>query len=163
MKTDEVTQTIIGRRCRTMFAGEMTPGIIKEISITKHEAHVKVLFDEPQHWHDSLFYSDWAIGYREDESGSLKFLTLSDSDESETSPYETIFVTFAEPILNLDAFFDDPNSWGTSTLKGWIDSYESSRFTQTGPQTAVITSEYNMKPVREWLEKWMPIDKITMI
>lgn len=160
MKTNEVNPTIIGRHCLTMFAGEMTPGIIKEISITKHEAHVKVLFDEPQHWHDSLFYSDWAVGYREDESGSLKFLTLSEVNE--TSPYETIFVTFAESILNLDAFFDDP-AWGTSTLKGWIDSYESSRFTQTSPQTAVITSEYNMKSVREWLERNMPIVEITEI
>lgn len=52
---------------------------------------------------------------------------------------------------------------GTYTLKGWIDSYESSRFTQTGPQTAVITSEYNMKSVREWLERNMPIVEITEI
>lgn len=110
MKTNEVNPTIIGRRCRTMFAGEMTPGIIKKISITKHGVHVKVLFDEPQRWHDSLFYSDWAIGYKEDESGSLKFLTLS--EENETSPYEAILVTFAEPILNLDAFFDDPDDGG---------------------------------------------------
>lgn len=161
MKTNEVNPTIIGRRCLAMSAGEMTPGIIQEINITKHGAYVKVLFDEPQRRHDSLFYSDWAIGYKEDESGSLKFLTLS--EENETSPYEAILVTFAEPILNLDAFFDDPDDEGTYTLKGWIDSYESSRFTQTGPQTAVITSEYNMKSVREWLERNMPIVEITEI
>lgn len=160
MKTNEVNPTIIGRRCWAMSAGEMTPGIIKEINITKHGAYVKVLFDEPQRRHDSLFYSDWAIGYKEDESGSLKFLTLS--EQNKTSPYEAILVTFAESILNLDAFFDDP-AWGTSTLKGWIDSYESSRFTQTSPQTAVITSEYNMKSVREWLERNMPIVEITEI
>ena len=144
-----------------MFAGEMTHGIIKEIYSTKNEVHVKVLFEEPQRWHDSLFYSDWAIGYREDESGSLKFLTLL--EENETPPYETILVTFAEPIQKLDAFFDDPDVWGVTTLKGWIDSYESSRFTQTGQYTAVITSEYNMNAVREWLEKWMPIGEITKV
>lgn len=71
--------------------------------------------------------------------------------------YETLIVTFAEPIRVLDDFFDDPETWGVATLKEWIDSYESSRFTQTDERTAVITSEYNMTSVRAWLERHMPI------
>ncbi len=39
------------------------------------------------------------------------------------------------------------------TLKGWIDDYESTRFTATDSHTAVITSEYNM----EWLQRQTPI------
>jgi len=31
--------------------------------------------------------------------------------------YETIIVTFAEPIRTLDGFFDDPETWGVETLK----------------------------------------------
>ena len=42
--------------------------------------------------------------------------------------------------------FDDTGAWGTDTLKGWIDDYESTRFTATDSHTAVITSEYNMEP-----------------
>lgn len=71
--------------------------------------------------------------------------------------YQTLIVTFAEPIRTLDGFFDAPEAWGVATLKEWIDSYESTRFTQTDERTAVITSEYNMTFVREWLERYMPI------
>ena len=74
--------------------------------------------------------------------------------------YETLIVIFAEPIRTLDNFFDAPEAWGVETLKEWIDSYESSRFTQTDERTAVITSEYNMSHVKEWLERNTPIDRL---
>lgn len=73
--------------------------------------------------------------------------------------YETLIITFAEPIRTLDNIFDDPEAWGVETLKEWIDSYESSRFTQTDERTAVITSEYNMTHIKEWLERNTPIDR----
>ncbi|UEA87972.1 MULTISPECIES: DUF6956 domain-containing protein [Alistipes] len=74
--------------------------------------------------------------------------------------YETLIVLFAEPIRTLDNIFDDPEAWGVASLKEWIDSYESSRFTQTDERTAVITSEYNMTHVKEWLEQHTPIDRL---
>ena len=75
--------------------------------------------------------------------------------------YETLIITFAESIGTLEAgIFDDPEAWGVETLKEWIDSYESSRFTQTDERTAVITSEYNMSHVKEWLEQNTPIDRL---
>jgi len=74
--------------------------------------------------------------------------------------YETIIVTFAEPIRVLDGFFDDPETWGVETLKEWIDNYESTRFTVIDDCRAVITSEYNTTSVREWLERNMPIANI---
>lgn len=74
--------------------------------------------------------------------------------------YETLIVLFAEPIRTLDNIFDDPEAWGVETLKEWIDSYESSRFTQTDERTAVITSEYNMTHIKEWLERNTPIDRL---
>ncbi len=43
--------------------------------------------------------------------------------------YETLIVTFAEPISTLDDFFDDSETWGVKTLKECVDSYESTRFT----------------------------------
>lgn len=67
--------------------------------------------------------------------------------------YKTIIVTFSESIDQLNGIFDIPQAWGVSTLKEWIDCYESTRFTQTGERTAVITSEYNMPFVTEWLQK----------
>ena len=66
--------------------------------------------------------------------------------------YQTLIVKFNEPITTLDGMFDDAEAWGVSTLKGWIDNYESSRFTAIDSHTAVITSEYNIEYVREWLE-----------
>lgn len=78
--------------------------------------------------------------------------------ETSTVNYRTLIVTFAEPIRTLDNIFDDAEAWGVASLKGWIDSYESTRFTQTGERTAVITSEYNMGYVKEWLERYTTID-----
>lgn len=74
--------------------------------------------------------------------------------------YETLIITFAEPIRTLDGFFDDPEAWGVATLKEWVDNYESTRFTAIDECRAVITSEYNMQCVREWLERCMPIANI---
>lgn len=71
--------------------------------------------------------------------------------------YKTIIVTFKESIDRLNGIFDAPQTWGASTLKEWVDAYESTRFTQIGDNTAVITSEYNMEHVVEWLQRHAPI------
>ena len=72
--------------------------------------------------------------------------------EVEKPDYQTIIVQFREPIAELDCLFDniDPS---VRSLKQWIDTYESSRFTQVGSHVAVITSEYNMECIKEWLTK----------
>ena len=67
--------------------------------------------------------------------------------------YQTLIVKFSEPITALDGIFDDTGAWGTDTLKGWIDDSES--------HTAVITSEYNMECLMEWLKRNTPIAEIT--
>ena len=74
--------------------------------------------------------------------------------------YQTLIVKFSEPIAGLDGIFDDAIAWGVSTLKAWIDSYESTRFTATDSHTAVITSEYNMECVTQWLKRQTPIAEI---
>ena len=75
--------------------------------------------------------------------------------------YQTIIVKFNETIKELDGIFSDTQFWGVATLKEWIDDYESTRFTQTGSHTAVITSEYNMECVKEWLQKHSEIAELT--
>lgn len=74
--------------------------------------------------------------------------------------YQTLIVKFSETITALDDIFDDAEAWGASTLKEWIDSYESTRFTATDSHTAVITSEYNMECVTQWLKRQTPIAEI---
>ena len=74
--------------------------------------------------------------------------------------YQTLIVKFSEPIAVLDGIFDDAEAWGVSTLKEWIDSYESTRFTAIDSHTAVITSEYNMECVTELLKLQTPIAEI---
>ena len=71
--------------------------------------------------------------------------------------YKTMIVIFGESIEKLNGIFDTPDIWGVSTLKEWIDSYESTRFTQIGENMVVITSEYNMPYVIEWLQRHTPI------
>ena len=75
--------------------------------------------------------------------------------------YQTLIVKFSEPIKVLDGIFDDAEAWGVDTLKGWIDDYESCRFTAIDSHTAVITSEYNMECLMEWLKRNTPIAEIT--
>ena len=75
--------------------------------------------------------------------------------------YQPLIVKFSEPITVLDGMFDDAEAWGVDTLKGWIDNYESSRFTAIDSHTAVITSEYNMECLKEWLERCTPITEKT--
>lgn len=75
--------------------------------------------------------------------------------------YQTLIIKFSEPITALDGNFDDAETWGVDTLKEWIDSYESSRFTAIDSHTTVITSEYNMECLKEWLEKCTPITEKT--
>lgn len=71
--------------------------------------------------------------------------------------YKTVIVTFGESIEELNSIFDTPQTWGASTLKEWIDCYETTRFTQVGENRAVITSEYNMPFVIEWLQRHTPM------
>ena len=75
--------------------------------------------------------------------------------------YQTIIVKFKETITELNGIFSDVQFWGVATLKEWIDDYESTRFTQTDSHTAVITSEYNMEFVKEWLYKHSEIAELT--
>ena len=79
--------------------------------------------------------------------------------EVEKPDYQTIIVQFREPISKLNHYFDeiDPS---VRSLKQWIDTYESSRFTQVGSHVAVITSEYNMECIKEWLTKNVAFDII---
>ena len=142
MKTTEVNKELIGRRCECISFGTMVTGAIEDITVTKYTAEVKVRYDEPQRWGNEILHSGWAHGDKDDESGS-----------------ETLIVTFAEPIRTLERrIFDDPQAWGVSTLKEWIDGYESTRFTQISDRTAVVTSEYNMMSVREWLARHTEIE-----
>lgn len=78
-----------------------------------------------------------------------------------STTYQTLIVRFSKPITVLDGMFADAEAWGASTLKEWIEGYESTRFTVTDSHTAVITSEYNMEYVKKWLERQIPTDEIT--
>lgn len=71
--------------------------------------------------------------------------------------YSTLIITFGKSITELDEMFEDTEVSGVSTLKERIDCYESTRFTQIGDHTAVITSEYNMEYALQWLQRNTPI------
>jgi len=148
MKTTEVNNDIIGKRCKSIFTGMMVTGTIEDIRIDVHTANVKVRFDEPHQWGNDLYESDWSFARLHDEFGSLQYLEIIDDK------YQTIKVTFSQTIREISKMFTrDYSNWQTVNLKEWIDNYESSRFTQIGEHTAIITSEYNMDCLKEWLLK----------
>ena len=158
MKTTEINEDIIGKRCKSIFTGLMVTGTIKEIDITEHSARVKVCFDKPHNWGNEIYECEWSSARLHDEFGSLEHLEIIDD------LYTTIKVTFSESINEIDQMFTHNYShWEVVNLKEWIDSYESSRFTQIGEHTAIITSEYNMDNLKEWLTKNTPISTIEKI
>ena len=71
-----------------------------------------------------------------------------------TAYYDTLIVTFSDSIRILDMMCTD--TCDVATLKAWIESYESTRMTPINEHMAVITSEYNMVHVVEWLRKYTP-------
>ena len=155
MKTTEVNETLIGKRCKCIFTGLMVTGTIEAINITRYTAEVKVRFDEPHQWGDDLYRYDWAHARLSDEFGSLHYLEIIDDR------YQTVMVRFSQPVREIDRMFtDDYSNWQTVNLKEWIDNYESSRFTQTDEHTAIITSEYNMECIREWLIRYTLVETI---
>lgn len=76
MKTTEIIQSIIGKRCECMFTGMMVKGIITKIEDCKYSVNVKVVFDSPQQWGDDMYEYDWTWGRKSDEFGPLKYLKL---------------------------------------------------------------------------------------
>lgn len=158
MKTTEVTKEIIGKRCKCIFTSMMVTGTIEDIKTDKYAVNVKVRFDEPHQWGNEQYKSDWAFARLHDEFGSLRHLAIIDEG------YETIKVTFSQSIKEINRMFtNDYTNWQTVNLKEWIDSYESSRFTQIDGHSAIITSEYNMEYVREWLLKNTHVKEIETI
>ena len=59
MKTSEVNDSIIGKRCKSVFTGLMVTGTIESINITQYSAEVKVRFDEPHSWGNDIYEYDW--------------------------------------------------------------------------------------------------------
>ena len=158
MKTTEVNESIIGKRCKSIFTGLMVTGTIEAINITTYTAEVKVRFDEPHQWGNEQFQYDWAHARLHDEFGSLHHLEIIDDQ------YETVKVTFEHSIREISRMFTgDYRTWGVVNLKEWCCNYESTRFTQISDHTAIITSEYNIEHVREWLLKNTPVKEIESI
>lgn len=158
MKTNEVNDSIIGKRCKCVFTGLMVTGVIESINVNKYSAEVMVRFDEPHSWGNEIYEYDWAHARLHDEFGSLQYLEIIDDQ------YKTAKVTFEKSIREINRMFtSDYKTWGVVNLKEWCDSYESSRFTQIGEHCAIITSEYNMEYVREWLMKNTHVKEIETI
>lgn len=156
MKTAEVNKDLIGRRCQCIFTGLMVTGVIENIEENKYSVNVKVRFDEPLQWGDDWYTEDWAWGRKMDDFGTLHHLRLL-PDRME---FQTMTVVFGEPINEIDRIFDDVKAWGVCSLQGWVNSYESVRFVAVNDHTAIITGEYNLEHVKEWLEKNVPVKSI---
>lgn len=152
MKTTEVNDSLIGKRCKCIFTGLMVTGVIEETGIDKYTAEVKVRFDEPHQWGDELFEYGFSSARLCDEFGSLHHLEIIDNK------YHTLIVTFSQSIKEIDKMFTrDYSTWQTVNLKEWVENNESSRFTQISDCKAVITSEYNMEHIAQWLAQHTPV------
>ncbi len=69
--------------------------------------------------------------------------------------YETLRIKFNKPLAEIDKEFEEEKEmFGVGSLKEFIDGYESSRFTQISETEAIITSEYNMNHIVDWIERF---------
>ena len=140
MKANEVNEELIGKRCKCIFSGLMVTGTIENIKIDEHTAEVNVRYDTPHQWGSQSYETGWAFARLHDDFGSLCHLEIIDGK------YQTIKVKFENGIVEIDRMFAQQYStWGAVNLKEWINSYESSRFSQLDDFSAIITSEYNME------------------
>lgn len=156
MKTSEVNENLIGKRCKIVRFGSRITGRITAIEEDDYCVRVRIRFDTPQRWGEYLYPEEWNWARKCDEFGSLENLRIL--PEPQEPNYETCVATFTEDISDFERrIFDDSVAWGVETLKEWIDSYESSRFTSLNERTAVITSEYNMETIVKWLRDSTPL------
>lgn len=159
MKTSEVNENLIGKRCECVSFGSRITGQIISIEEDEYCVRVNIHLDTPQRWGADLYTEESNWARKCDEFGSLGYLRVL--PEPQEPNYETCVATFTEDISDFERrIFDDSVAWGVETLKEWIDSYESSRFTQIGEDMAVITSEYNMEAIVKWLRENSPVHAI---
>lgn len=158
MKANEVNSEMIGKRCKCTCSGLMVTGVIEEIKTEEPTVEVRVRYDEPHIWGNHSYETEWKFARVHDDFGSLRHLEIIDDG------YRTIRVVFADSIREIDKRFAlNYKHWGAVNLKEWIDSYESSRFTQIDERSAIITSEYNMEHIEEWLQNGILSASITKI
>ena len=77
MKTTEVNESIVGRKCVGIVFGELVQGVITDIE--ENESTKTVYFDhKPVNWGGFIFTksSNWAR--KRDQFGSLCHMTLTD-------------------------------------------------------------------------------------
>ena len=77
MRTTEVNNSIIGRKCVGIVFGELVQGVITDIE--ENESTKTVFFDhKPVNWGGYIFTnsSNWAR--KRDQFGSLRYMTLTD-------------------------------------------------------------------------------------
>lgn len=117
MKTSEVNDSLIGKRCKSIFTGMMVTGVIEKIKIDEYTANVKVRYDEQHNWGGRWYKNDWSFARLCDEFGSLRHLEIIDGK------YATIKVAFSQSIGEMNKMFvNDYEHWGVVNLKEWIDS-----------------------------------------
>ncbi len=78
MKTSEVNETIVGRRCIGIAFGDLVSGVITAVEKNEYVATVYFRFDEPVNWGCDIYteFSNWAR--LSDEFGSLYNMKLVD-------------------------------------------------------------------------------------
>lgn len=113
MKTTEVNNKIIGRRCKCIFTGLLVTGVIEDTTEDKYTVSVKVRFDTPHQWGDEFYSYDWSFGRKADGSGSLKYLELL----PDKTTFDAMIVTFRRPHRTLDTIFEDVENMGCLFLE----------------------------------------------
>ena len=79
MKTSEVNNSLIGKRCTVMSFGILKTGTIIETNVTEHTAGVFVELDTPTNWGGEFYSIEENSARLSDEFGSLKHVTLIDT------------------------------------------------------------------------------------
>ena len=77
MKTTEVNESIVGRKCVGIVFGELVQGVITDIE--ENESTKTVYIDhKPVNWGGYTFTSSSNWARKRDQFGSLRYMTLTD-------------------------------------------------------------------------------------
>lgn len=76
MKTKEVNESIIGKKCECIFTGMIIEGVIDSFASNETVTTVEITYDRPHIWGGHIYTKGVAWARNHDEFGSLKFLQI---------------------------------------------------------------------------------------
>lgn len=76
MRTEEVSNELVGKKVECVFTGMKVTGVITGIVEDEYSKGVAVKFDKPVQWGDDMYTNMESTARKKDEAGNLQYTKL---------------------------------------------------------------------------------------